>query len=87
VYSKNKKAILYENIGRMHVDGEDIDFEHWLECYELAEQKLLSKPRITHKTGSYWRKPEGDEGVLIVCFDQTNYIFKKKISLSVTPHF
>ena len=78
LYSKNKKAVLYENMGKMSVAGEDIVFDHWLECYELEEQKLLLKPYITSDHGSYWRKPEGDEGVLIVIFEESGYIFRKK---------
>ena len=77
VYSKGKKDVLYENKGRMYVDGENIKFRDWLECYELADQKMLSKPYITYSTGIYWKKPEGNTSTLIVNFDETNYIFRK----------
>src|SRR6478736_4667170 len=63
IYSKSKKGVLYENLGRMYVDGENIKFKNWLECYELADQKMLSKPYITISTGIYWRKPKGNDGV------------------------
>ncbi|MDI3320675.1 hypothetical protein [Pinibacter soli] len=78
IYSKNKKNVLYENIGKMYVDGDEIKFRNWLECYELADQKMLFKPYNAYATGIYWIKPKGDEGVQIVKFDQTNYIFKKR---------
>ena len=83
IYSKNKKDTLYENMGKMYVDDNKIELENWLECYELADQKMLVKPYITYSTGNYWRKPKGNEDVLIIKFDQTNYIFRKKNS----PYF
>ncbi|MCC6289944.1 MAG: hypothetical protein IT249_18860 [Chitinophagaceae bacterium] len=78
IYSKNKREILYENSGEMHVSGRKIEFEHWLECYKLAEQKMIAKPYITSSIGIYWRKPQGNEGVLIIMFDESNYIFRKR---------
>ena len=80
IYSKGKKEVLYENSGRVYVHDDNIDFENWLECYGLTDQNMLSKPYIVFSTGSYWRKPNGNENVLIVKFDETNYIFKKNTS-------
>ncbi|PZR21596.1 MAG: hypothetical protein DI539_07725 [Flavobacterium psychrophilum] len=76
VYSRNKK-VLYKNNGKMYVDGNEIEFDHWLECYELADAKMLPEPYTTYSTGSYWEKPKGNKDVLIVEFDQTGYIFRK----------
>jgi hypothetical protein len=78
IYYKNMKGIMYENVGEMYVDGDKIEFKNWLECYEPADQKILSKPHIVYSIGNYWRKPKRNEGVVIVKFDQTNYIFRKK---------
>ena len=79
IYTKGKRKVLYENEGKMEVGGNEIVLKNWLECYELADQKMLSAPFIAStSSGIYWRKPEGDEGVLIIIFDQTNYIFRKK---------
>jgi len=77
IYSKGKKEVLYENSGRMYVHHENIELRNWLECYELADQKMVSKPIIGNSGGSYWIKPNGNESVLIVIFDETNYIFTK----------
>jgi len=80
VYSKGEKNVLYENEGKMQVNGIDILFENWLSCYELAEQKMLSSPYVaSYFRGAYWTKIKGSGDILIVAFDQTNYIFKKKI--------
>lgn len=78
IYSKGKKEILFENSGKMHVDGKELEFDHWLECYELAEQKILRKPYITNSTGSYWRKPTKNRNTWIIIFDETHYIFRKQ---------
>ena len=77
IYSKGKKEVLYENSGKMYVHGDKIDFENWLECYGLADQKMLSKPYIAYSIGNPWIKPSGSESVQIVIFDETNYIFTK----------
>lgn len=86
VYDKNKN-VLYENIGKMYVDDNKIEFENWLECYELASQVMRSKPHIVYSMGNYWRKPTEKNDVLIIVFDQTNYILKKRKSSthSVSP--
>ena len=76
LYSK-KRDVLYENSGKMNVDGRKIDFTHWLECYEPLEPKMLSKPYITNSTGIVWRKPKGSEQVSVIVFDQDDYIFRK----------
>jgi hypothetical protein len=76
VYSQNKK-VLYRNHGKMHVDNNEIEFENWLECYELADPILSSRPYMTYSTGSYWEKPKESKDVLIVKFDETGYIFRK----------
>lgn len=81
IYSKNKTVILYENQGKMYVNSNKIKLEHWLECYELSEQKILLQPYLANSSsGIYWKKPKGEEGVLIIMFDQTNYIFRKQTS-------
>jgi hypothetical protein len=77
LYSKSRKGILYENTGKMSVDGQDIFFIHWLEFYEPLEPKMLIIPRTTNSGGIIWRKPKGNEGVLIIFFDQDQYIFRK----------
>lgn len=77
LYSKNRKNVLYENTGKMSVDSRDIFFIHWLECYEPLEPKMLNSPYITNSSGILWRKPKGNEGVLIIVFDQDQYVFKK----------
>ena len=78
VYSKNKKDTLYVNVGKMYVDGNKIEFENWLECYEFADQKMSLKPNVGYSSGNYWRKPKGNDDVLIIKLDQTNYIFRKR---------
>jgi hypothetical protein len=80
IYSKGKKEVLYENSGRMYVHGDKIEFENWLECYVPADQKMLLKPYIAYSIGNHWIKPNGNESVLIVKFDETNYIFTKNTS-------
>ena len=77
IYSQNKKEVLYENQGKMEVDGQKIRFGHWLECYELAVPKMLKNPYITDFTGIRWRKPKENERAFIVVFDQDDYIFRK----------
>ena len=81
IYSKNSKSVLYENIGKMFVEGRDIEFKNWLECYELADQKLLTTPHLVYSIGNYWKKNQGNDDITIIKFDQTNYIFKKKNTL------
>jgi hypothetical protein len=79
VYSEERKNILYKNEGKLQVDGADILFENWLECYELAAQKMLSSPYLASSfRGAYWTKEKGTKDILIVAFDQTNYVFRKK---------
>lgn len=74
VYSEDDK-ILHSNKGKMSVDGNRVKLEDWLECYELDEQRLLAKPYNVYST-NYWRKEKNGD-VVIIMFDQTNYIFKK----------
>lgn len=79
IYSKNKKDTLYKNEGKMYVQNNEIKLEHWLECYELAEQKILSNPYLANSSsGVYWRRLKESGDVLIIMFDQSNYIFKKR---------
>ena len=79
IYSKNKKDILYKNNGKMYVSSNEIEFENWLQCFNVSKptEKLL-KPYIIHFVGIYWRKPKGNEDVSIIIFDQSNYVFRKK---------
>ena len=60
----------------MYVDDINIEFNNWLECYELADQKMLSKPHVVYSTGHFWRKPKENEDILIFMFDETNYIYR-----------
>lgn len=78
IYSKDKKEILFENSGEMRVDGNKIEFNHWLECYELADQKMLRKPHLTGFTGIYWRKPTKNRSTWIIMYDEAHYIFRKQ---------
>ncbi|MFD2907179.1 hypothetical protein ACFSX9_00380 [Flavobacterium ardleyense] len=80
VYSKDEKNVLYKNKGKLYVNDKDIKLEHWLECYEDSDQKFLLKPYITNSSSGaiYWKKPKRNEDVLIIIFDQNNYIFRKK---------
>lgn len=77
VYSKDLK-LEHKNEGKMHVDGDGIEFENWLECYDPSDQTKILTPFLTYSMGHYWRKPEGKEGVLIIMFDDTDYIFRKQ---------
>ncbi len=79
VYSKGKENILYQNEGELQVDGTDIVFKNWLECYELASQKMLSSPYLaTSFRGAFWTREKGTGNILIVAFDETNYVFRKR---------
>ncbi len=78
IYSKNGLQILYENEGKMYIKSNNIEFEHWLECYDLAEQKLLNKPYLSNTNGPFWIKEYRNEPTKIIFFDQNNYIFEKR---------
>ncbi|NMA73841.1 MAG: hypothetical protein GX963_06690 [Bacteroidales bacterium] len=80
IYSQNGRDTLFENKGHIRVDRNKIDFLNYLECYKLGNQNELSEPRILNFFEVHWRKPDktrGNSNVLIIMFDETNYIFEK----------
>lgn len=77
----NEMEIILHNRGVIIIDNENrIKLEHWLECYENDEQKLLKNPYITNcSSGVYWEKAKNNTNISIIIFDQTNYIFRKNV--------
>ena len=81
LYSESDGDILYENYGKMYVDGIKIKLQNWLECYEVGvdENIPITEPYITYRSGGSWYKEKDNDMVHLILAEQTNYIFKKEL--------
>jgi len=81
LYSEKEGEVLYENYGKLYVNGIKIELQNWLECYEVDNDRniFISEPYITTRGGVSWLKFKDSDEISIVLFDETDYIFKKEL--------
>lgn len=82
-YLSNRKP-LYENNGNWTIEGNKLEFNHWLDyCYLRNPDSILVVPDYGNLSDVYWYAETNEHNSEITVYSENGYIFKKQNNVSL----